>query len=388
MCNQLFIGVRGLSNGVNQIPGIKGQNIGGYFQASNHRVKNVGVAGIVINRTDDGNSLFENIGGEFFAESQEGRAFGVSANAEQGTNNIGVIATARGTGPNSGGNSAIGGDFTASGASVNYGIKATATITAGNYAGFFNGNVLATGTGTFLGSDVNLKTNINGIENGLETIMQLKPVSYEFNHEVDTDLNLANGRNYGLIAQEVEAIIPELIGTFKAIPTFNDSLESAEQFAERMQQKQEFKAINFTGLIPFLIKSVQDLKQQVDGLQGQLNNCCKNTSTSTMRLGNTNSTQLDSVKLTDYQSIILNQNVPNPFADETTITYKIDQDFTTAKVLFFTSDGKILKEVTIKQKGEGQIHVFADDLSSGVYSYSLVVDNKLFDTKRMVKTNR
>jgi hypothetical protein len=31
------------------------------------------------------------------------------------------------------------------------------------------------------------------------------------------------------------------------------------------------------------------------------------------------------------------------------------------------------------------LNVYADDLSSGVYSYSLFVDSKLIDTKKMVK---
>lgn len=40
----------------------------------------------------------------------------------------------------------------------------------------------------------------------------------------------------------------------------------------------------------------------------------------------------------------------------------------------------------ITKKGRGQLNVFASDLSSGMYTYSLVVDGKTIDTKKMVKS--
>jgi hypothetical protein len=48
--------------------------------------------------------------------------------------------------------------------------------------------------------------------------------------------------------------------------------------------------------------------------------------------------------------------------------------------------GQIIKVVDIKTKGKGQLNVFANDLSSGMYSYTLYVDGKAIDTKKMVKT--
>jgi hypothetical protein len=40
--------------------------------------------------------------------------------------------------------------------------------------------------------------------------------------------------------------------------------------------------------------------------------------------------------------------------------------------------------VDVKEKGKGQLNVFAADLSSGVYTYSLIADGKLIETKKMV----
>lgn len=45
----------------------------------------------------------------------------------------------------------------------------------------------------------------------------------------------------------------------------------------------------------------------------------------------------------------------------------------------------MIKSVDIKSKGIGQLNVFANDLSNGVYSYTLIIDGKPTATKKMVK---
>jgi hypothetical protein len=39
----------------------------------------------------------------------------------------------------------------------------------------------------------------------------------------------------------------------------------------------------------------------------------------------------------------------------------------------------------ITAKGKGQLNVYANDLTNGIYSYTLIVDGKVFDTKKMIK---
>jgi hypothetical protein len=56
-------------------------------------------------------------------------------------------------------------------------------------------------------SDITLKDNIKTITNPLETILKLNPVSFEWKPEI----NLRPGKVYGLIAQEVKEIIPEIV---------------------------------------------------------------------------------------------------------------------------------------------------------------------------------
>ncbi len=84
---------------------------------------------------------------------------------------------------------------------------------------------------------------------------------------------------------------------------------------------------------------------------------------------------------------MLGQNAPNPFAEHTVITYNVPEKYTFAQIIFKTIEGKIIRTVDIEKKGKGQLNVFANDLSNGLYVYSLIVDGKLIDTKKMVKSN-
>jgi hypothetical protein len=90
------------------------------------------------------------------------------------------------------------------------------------------------------------------------------------------------------------------------------------------------------------------------------------------------------VVLTD-KILVLNQNVPNPFAEKTVITWNIPVPFNKAQLIFTTAEGKTIKTYDIFSKGEGRLNVFADDLSHGTYNYTLVVDGKNVDSKRMMR---
>jgi hypothetical protein len=98
------------------------------------------------------------------------------------------------------------------------------------------GNVYA--TGNYLGSDVRMKQNISNLKYGLGEVMQLRPVSYEWKDQIDGQSNL------GLIAQEVEPIIPELIAKAK--------------------DENGMLSLNYVGLVPVLIKAIQQQQTSLE----------------------------------------------------------------------------------------------------------------------------
>jgi len=78
------------------------------------------------------------------------------------------------------------------------------------------------------------------------------------------------------------------------------------------------------------------------------------------------------------------QNYPNPFMANTEIWYNIE---TSANVLITITDqtGRTLKQLKLGfvNKGAHKVDLTSDGLASGIYYYSLVIDGKLSDTKKL-----
>ncbi len=73
------------------------------------------------------------------------------------------------------------------------------------------------------------------------------------------------------------------------------------------------------------------------------------------------------------------------FAEQTSIEYYLPDNSTKAQILFYNSTGKLIQSTELIQKGKGILNVFASDLSSGIYTYTLVIDGKIIETKKMIK---
>jgi hypothetical protein len=82
--------------------------------------------------------------------------------------------------------------------------------------------------------------------------------------------------------------------------------------------------------------------------------------------------------------IILNQNIPNPFSDKTVISFFIPEDVDEAQIVVHNDMGILVKTFNIKSRGEGNITFYANNLRKGLYSYSVIADGKLIDSKKMI----
>ena len=96
-----------------------------------------------------------------------------------------------------------------------------------------------------------------------------------------------------------------------------------------------------------------------------------------------NAVQIDQTRLSDPSEIILEQNVPNPFTDFTSIGYVLPERIEKAQIIFTTLEGKTVKTVDIAGSGRGVLRVYNDELSNGIYTYSLIVDGQVIDSKKM-----
>ena len=169
---------------------------------------------------------------------------------------------------------AYGGTYGVRGSGV-YGIYGTGSFSAvvghatSGWAGYFNGKVYS--SGGYTTSDQKLKQNIRDFTSAMDIINKLKPKQYEFRQDGNYKLmNLPQGSHFGLIAQDVEKVLPDLVNDTKfetamAQPQATETaLPQTQESAKTETQSEiiEFKALNYTELIPVLIKGMQELDQK------------------------------------------------------------------------------------------------------------------------------
>jgi len=124
-----------------------------------------------------------------------------------------------------------------------------------------NDGVVTIGAGTVT-SDERLKENITTITGGLEKINALTGRTFTWKEEAD----MQAGTHYGLIAQELEDIVPDLVYNKSGIRSFdvNGNLKTSTEFLETDEYA---KSISIEGLIPVLIEAVKELSAKVTALE-------------------------------------------------------------------------------------------------------------------------
>ncbi len=196
------------------------------------------------------------------------------------TNNLGVVASAwnssvRNIGINARANRQTAGDNIGADISVNNasgnniglivnanGNNATAIISNGNVN--VNGNLTVSGT-LSNPSDRLLKEGIAPLESTLSKLLAMNVVSYQYRQ--DTGLYLPSGTHYGVIAQELEPLFPELVNQNTArIP----NIEASNAGPSVSTTSIDFKSVNYTEMIPVLIKAIQEQQQQIEQLSKEL----------------------------------------------------------------------------------------------------------------------
>jgi len=212
-------------------------------------------------------------------------------------------------------------------------------------------------------SDISTKTNITPLTNGLQTLKRLN--TYSYNLKADS-INFENKLSYGLIAQEVQQVLPEIVDTSQGI-----------------------LLINYDEFIPFLIQSVQELQVQIELLQSIVVSQEKeisNLNTIIFECCSTFDNKNTIVPEKSFQKASLIQNTPNPFSQETTIKYIIPNSFINAKIIIHNLNGSEIKSYSISKIGQGEVIIRGTELNAGMYLYTLIVDNVIIDTKRMILT--
>ena len=212
-------------------------------------------------------------------------------------------------------------------------------------------------------SDSTLKENIHTIPNALNKVLKLRGVNYNFipqklKDPKDTLTKLPQGpakMQMGVIAQEVEKIVPEVVNT----------------------NAEGLKGVQYQNLVGLLIEAIKEQNKRIDSLQATIENCCQN---------NQGTGMLNSNQSPNNTAAAVYQNNPNPFSQETSISYFLPSSTQRASLMILDMEGKLIKSLQVTSFGQGAVKINGGELTSGIYYYTLIADGKEVGTKKMILT--
>ena len=198
----------------------------------------------LVNSTISGISLGSNLGTLSIGTGLSGESYNGSTGVT--ISNTGVTSNLAGTGVTLGANTgtvtiSIGQDVATS-ANVRF-----ASIGVGTNASGVSGEIRAAGDITaFYSSDERLKENITPIENAIDKINQMGGYNYDWKEGFET-IHSHKGHDLGVIAQEVQSVLPEIV----------------------TERETGYLAVDYIKLVPVLIEAIKELSAKIDRLENK-----------------------------------------------------------------------------------------------------------------------
>ena len=257
---------------------------------------------------------------------------------------------------------------------------------------------LSTSGGYTIVSDGRFKDDVKDSDvSGLSFINKLHPVTYFFNYKRFDDFirnndskNEGSGKINAVYIKELEEKSKQRQDGFIAQEVAKVCADNKIVFSGvyAPQNSKDNYALDYSRFVVPLVKAVQELSRMNDEKDEQL--------VSQQKINADLQKQIDDLKAmivlnstnTSQQSInissaSLQQNIPNPFSNTTSISYTLPPGYSSAKIIITDKSGKTIKEVNLNAN-KGSIKIDASTLANGAYNYSLYVDGNLVDTKQMI----
>jgi trimeric autotransporter adhesin len=277
------------------------------------------------------------------------------------------------------------------GASNKVVIGSTSVTSIGGYAGWSNF------------SDGRYKSNIQQNVPGLTFINKLSPVTYTLdinsienklheNQKPIADKNLGQSTSYendpivkqsmeeksmivysGFIAQDVEKAADSIGYNFSGVDKPKDA-------------NQSFYGLRYGDFVVPLVKAVQELSKSTNKKDSMLNSMQGKIDSLQSQINELRSMLLAKISFTssNMPGASLEQNVPNPSTNSTTIGYTLPLGVASAQMQITDMNGKILQIISLSGVGRNVVTLDTSSFASGAYNYSLLIDGQLAGTKKMV----
>jgi len=282
---------------------------------------------------------------------------------------------------------------------IGYNAKATAsnTIMLGNSTVT---HINVYGATIYQTSDGRTKRNIRSEVPGLTFINQLQPVMYNFDLDAldelqksdDPKINAFNDSVRNARSPEEKAIEAKSRADKEAIVYSGFIAQDVEKAAKSVDY--DFNGVyapkngkgayglGYAEFVVPLVKAVQELSEQNNRLQEQVNEL--------LRLyGKENAPErvVSGLPQTTASGASLEQNIPNPFSQNTQIKFYIPETVKSAQLCIYNLQGLQLRQIFITQRGAGSEIISGSQFAAGIYLYALIADGKEVDVKRMILTD-
>lgn len=246
------------------------------------------------------------------------------------------------------------------------------------YAGYFDGNVKVTGSlqGNVVNSaEVNAKSTqtLRPINSALDGIASANPFMYIVRTQVP-------GIGTGVVPDSA-TLTGTVAPTSDPVVSFGKSYYALDVNAVKqsfpaliIKDAQGNEYVNYTQLVPILVQAIKELKTELDDLKEAVAssgtrkvNAATNIATNTLDEG--------------WGSI--SQNTPNPFTGQSTVRVSVPDDASDAYVDILTLNGASLKRIPVSN-GLSEVSLSSFEFAPGTYLYTLVVNGKVSETRRMI----
>lgn len=302
--------------------------------------------------------------------------------------------------------------------SGNVGIATTTSSYKLHVNGTFAANL---GTCTSGSPNVHINTTTKAITYCTSTIRHKENVR-EFIPDVNKILNLELKRyNYkaahggendiGLIAEEVVELIPELV--FYApkrtyVGSDGDCLRDSIGNCIEDKNEQQIEGVLYNRLPVYLLalaqaqqdsinelsdelenknNELEEVNRRLDDLEALVQNCCSSGQIPAEKKETGYERDPGSFNLAGMPSFILKQNDPNPFSESTSIKFELPENSKGNKIIIYDNTGRIVNTLELDGLGDkGEVRIYGSDLSTGIYSYSLINNDRIVQSKQMIIT--
>lgn len=238
----------------------------------------------------------------------------------------------------------------------------------GRYAGYFVGPVLATGVITApnitVPSSAANVTDIGNLdsERSYQGIMSLTPVEYKqvYSTELDSEemdtttseesvfneKKASERPHFGFLAEDVQKVYPELVH----------------------EDSEGGLSVDYIGLIPLLIQTVQQLDAEVKALRGE----------GGLVKGMGPGAGTGDFEVIPTKEVIISTN------GSCEIEYMLPETVKSARLYIYSISGKLADSHVVNDRGNGKLSFDTSKLSKGIYIYTLFADGQPIGSSQII----